>query len=444
MAGLQPNIRTLAEEQRGTEADYLNELAEGGFISSNPFLSQDVIQNYTKQWDANAVVEPFADFQLTLTMDRSFTENYTESFKVEEKGPDAPFEHSVPVRDGSLTFSNGGAGSLFRQDTTNLNDLFNTFEANRLIISQRLGGSLPHADPDLAAQGYTFGYGPNQQDVLLPAFLAAYREEDANSVTLDPFALTGAPNWRLAWNGLDKVGDLSNILRRVTISHGFQSTFSISSFGTSLDYLDALERTATTVPVGYDTVSQEFFPRIEIPNVSESRGFAPLLNIDAEFQNGLSVTFGYTNNQSRSINVISKLLSEQIGKQIVGGFGIVLQQVEIGFLQGRQRRRGNDPAAGTNQGNSRSGGRLNVSDMDIQFNFSLRETTTYASRLLPPTREIIEGSRIFTLAPSVEYQMNQRMSLRAFFDYRKTTPFNPLGFPQTTASGGIVVRFQLN
>jgi cell surface protein SprA len=446
VAGLQPDIRTLPEEQWGTDADYLNELAAGGFISSNPFLSQDVIQNYTKQWDANAVVEPFADFRLELTMDRSFTENYTESFKVEEKGPDAPFEHSVPVRDGSLTFSNGGAGSLFSQDTTNLNNLFNTFEANRLIISQRLGNQ-PHADPDLAAQGYTFGYGPNQQDVLLPAFLAAYREEDPNRVTLDPFALTGAPNWRLTWNGLDRIGDLTDILRRVNISHGFQSTFSISSFGTSLDYLDALERSATvSAPIGYDTVSQEFFPRIEIPNVTESRGFAPLLSIDAEFQNGLSVNFAYTSSQNRSINVISKLLSEQVGKQIIGGFGIVLQEVQIGFLQGNRRTRGRDPApaAGTNRGASRSGGRLNVSDMDIQFNFSLRETTTYASRLLPPTREIIEGSRIFTLAPSVEYQLNQRLGLRAFFDYRKTTPFNPLGFPQTAASGGIVVRFQLN
>ncbi|THH37955.1 T9SS outer membrane translocon Sov/SprA [Neolewinella litorea] len=447
VAGLQPEIRTLAEDQRATDADYLNELGTSGYISTSPYLSQDVIQNYTKQWDANAIVEPFADFRLELTMDRSFSENYTETFKVLEKGPNEPFTHSVPVRDGSLTFSNGGALSLFNQDTTNLNNLFAAFEANRRIISRRRGGSTPHADPDLAAQGYSFGYGPNQQEVLLPAFLAAYRDEDPNTVSLDPFDVTGAPNWRLTWSGLDRVGDLSNIFRRVNITHGFQSTFTIASYGTSLDYLDALERQANPQIAGYDTVSLNFFPRIEIPNLSEAKSFAPLLSIDAELVNGLSVNFAYTSSETRSINVVSKLLSESVGKQVIGGFGIVLQDIQIGFLQGRQRTR--EPAPTTNTGrpgggNSRSGGRLNVSDMDIQFNFSLRDEKSYASRLLPPTREIIEGARIFTLAPSVEYQLNQRLSLRAFFDYRKTTPFNPLGFPQTAASGGVVVRFQLN
>ncbi len=450
VVGLQPSIRTLAEDQRQSDADYLNNLATDGYISTNPYLSQDVIQNYTKRWDANAIIEPFTDFRLELTMDRAFTENYTETFKVLEKGPDVPFTHAVPVRDGSLTFSNGGAMSLFNQDTTNLDDLFATFESNRLIISQRRGGSRPHADPDLAAQGYAFGYGPNQQEVLLPAFLAAYRDEDPNSVSLDPFDITGAPNWRLTWNGLDKIGKLNEIFRRVNITHGFQSTFTISSYGTSLDYLDALEEQTNPQLTGYDTVNLNYYPRIEIPNLSESKAFAPLLAIDAELVNGLSVNFAYTANETRSINVVSKLLAESIGKEIIGGFGIVLQDVQIGFLQGRRRTRepaaGTDPLANPRQGggNSRSGGRLQVSDLDIQFNFSLRESKSYASRLSPRSREIIEGSRIFTLAPSAEYQLNQRLSLRAFFDYRKTTPFSSLGFPQTAASGGIVVRFQLN
>ena len=448
VAGVQPNIRTLAEDQRQSDQDFLNELAQDGYISDNPFLSQDVIQNYTKRWDANAIIEPFTDFRLELTMDRAFTENYTETFKVQNKGIDAPFLHSVPVRDGSLTFSNGGALSLFNQDTTSLDNLFNTFEANRLVISQRRGGRTPHSDPDLAAQGYSFGYGPNQQEVLLPAFLAAYRGEDAGSVSLDPFDLNGSPNWRLTWNGLDKIGGLSDIFHRVAISHGFQSTFSISSYGTSLDYLDALEEITSPQLTGFDTVSLNYFPRIEIPNIAEAKAFAPLLSIDAEFVNGLSVNFAYTANETRSINVVGKLLSESVGKEIIGGFGIVLQDVQIGFLQGNRRTR--DPAPNANAGgrngggNSRSGGRLNVSDLDIQFNISLRDNKTYARRLSIESREPVEGSRIFTLAPSAEYQLNQRLSLRAFFDYRKTTPFNSLGFPQTAASGGIVVRFQLN
>jgi len=458
VAGLQPKIRELDESEWGGEDDYLNDLGQGGFISRNPLLSQDVIQNYTKRWDGNVTIEPFKDFRLELTMDRTFTENYSETFKITTKDPlDTDFIHSVPIRDGALTFTNGGASSLFNQDTNNLNRLFETFEANRLIVSRRLGRNgtdpeLLHSDPLLAQQGYAFGYGPNQQEVLLPAFLAAYRDEDANTVSLNPFDLRASPNWRFTWTGLDKVGRLGDFFRRVNISHGYQSTFSISSYGTSLDYLDALEQATTPVLTGFDTVSLNYFPRIEIPNITESKSFAPLLSIEAEMQNGLSVNFAYQSQDNKSINIVSKLLSEQVSKEIIGGFGVVLEDIEIGFLQGKKKKRRPSakdkkepakPAARRGGGRGQSGGRLQVSDMDIQFNFSLRDGKTYASRLNPRIREIVEGSRVFTIAPSVEYQVNNLLSLRAFFDYRKTTPFNPLGFPQTAASGGMVVRFQL-
>jgi len=168
-------------------------------------------------------------------------------------------------------------------------------------------------------------------------------------------------------------------------------------------------------------------------------------------QNGLSVNFAYQSQDNRSINIVNKLLSEQVSKEIVGGFGVVLSDVQIGFLQGTKKKRRKpaeqEETRGGGQrrrgGGSSSGGRLNISDMDIQFNFSLRDGKTYASTLSTSDRVIVEGSRVFTIAPSVEYQVNNLLSLRAFFDYRKTTPFNPLGFPQTAASGGMVVRFQL-
>jgi cell surface protein SprA len=457
VAGLQPKIRELSESEWGGPDDYLMNLANGGYLSTNPLLSQDVIQNYTRRWDGSATIEPFKDFRLELTIDRSFTENYTETFKITTKDPlDRDFQHFVPLRNGALSFTNGGASSLFRQDTLELNRLFETFETNRLIVSQRLGeeNGLPnelHADPILAQQGYRFGYGPNQQDVLLPAFLAAYRGEDARSVSLNPFDLAASPNWRFTWTGLDKVGNLGDFFRRVNIQHGFQSTFAISSFGTSLDYLDALEQETQPQFTGYDTVSLNYFPRIEIPNITESKSFAPLISIEAEMQNGLSVNFAYQSQDNRSINIISKLLSEQVSREFVGGFGIVLEEIEIGFLQGKTKTRPSkadeeaQARAGGRRGGggSQSGGRLKVSDMDVQFNFSFREGVTYASRLNPRIREIVEGSRVFTVAPSVEYQVNNLLSLRAFFDYRKTQPLNSLGFPQTSASGGMVVRFQL-
>jgi cell surface protein SprA len=93
----------------------------------------------------------------------------------------------------------------------------------------------------------------------------------------------------------------------------------------------------------------------------------------------------------------------------------------------------------------RSGGRLGEQDLDIQFNFSYRDDITLTRRLDPePTSEITRGTLAISLSPSAEYQLNKSLSLRAFLDYRRTVPANSQGFPRTDASGGIVVRFQLN
>ncbi|MEM6397532.1 MAG: cell surface protein SprA [Bacteroidota bacterium] len=447
--GLQPNIRNLPEADQQGPDDWLWQNRD--FLTQSPFLNQDVEQFYTQTWDAQVTVEPFRDFRIDLSMNRTFTENYSETFKVTEKLPGSDFEHAIPVENGTLSLTTGGFGSLFNQDTANLSALFAEFEANRVIISQRLGNGQPHEDPALAIRGFEFGYGPNQAEVILPAFLAAYAGEDARTTDLDAFDRNAAPNWRLTYNGLPRVGGLGEIFRRVNISHGFQSTFNISSFGTSLDFLDAVQRGQDT----YDTTSLNFFPRIEIPNVSESKAFAPLLGIEAELLNGMSFNFSYQISANRSLNIVSKLVTENTVTEIVGGFGMVLEGVNIGFLTGkRNRRRGRDrqeaeeevaQQAGGRRGGGRgqSGGRLNIGDLDFQLNFSFRDNITFASVPDQGVREATEGNQTVTFSPSAEYQINNQLALRAFFDYRRTLPYNTLGFPTTTARGGVVVRFQL-
>ncbi|MEM7573026.1 MAG: cell surface protein SprA [Bacteroidota bacterium] len=450
--GLQPKIRTLDEADQGGPDDWLWQNRD--FLTRSPFLNDDVEQLYTKTWDGQITLEPFRDFRIDLTINRSFTENYSETFKVVDKAAGSDFVHRIPTQNGSLSLTTGGFGSLFNQDTADLARLFETFESNRVIISNRLGeGSALHEDPDLAIRGFRFGYGPNQAEVLLPAFLAAYQDEDANSVSLDAFDQRAAPNWRMTYNGLPRVGNLGETFRRLNISHGFQSTFNISSFGTSLDYLDALEENLAQGT--YDTTTLNFFPRIEIPNVQESKGFAPLIGIEAELTNGLSFNFSYQIASQRGLNIVSKLLTENTTKEVVGGFGLVLEDVNIGFLTGNRRnRRGRarrdaeaevaEEASGRRGGGrGQSGGRLAVGDLDVQFNFSLRDNVTYASKPDQGIREATEGNYTITFAPSAEYQINNQLSLRAFFDYRRSRPYNTLGFPTTTARGGVVVRFQL-
>ena len=57
--------------------------------------------------------------------------------------------------------------------------------------------------------------------------------------------------------------------------------------------------------------------------------------------------------------------------------------------------------------------------------------------------EPVRGNYALNISPSAEYQINTRLGLRLFFDYRQNIPRTSAGFPRTDTSGGLVVRFKL-
>src|SRR5690606_17631577 len=78
-------------------------------------------------------------------------------------------------------------------------------------------------------------FDSTSQDVVIPAFLAAYSGNDARRVSLSPFPRTPLPNWRIDYTGLGKIGIFSDLFQSVTLSHAYQSSYSV------LNYTNALE-----------------------------------------------------------------------------------------------------------------------------------------------------------------------------------------------------------
>lgn len=446
VAGLQPRIRTLSDAQRLNPAegngDWLYD--NRNWITSNVFFNRDVVQTYTQTADGRLTLEPFSDFRIEIDMSRQFAENYTETFKDTTKNNITDFVHAVPTYGGSLTISYSALNTLFDDSDQEIVQMFRTFESNRPLISQRLGTG-PHEDPVQAAAGYTDGYGRTQQDVVLPAFIAAYTGQDARTMDLNLFGTTPRPNWRATYSGLSKLKAFKKVFSNFTISHGYKSSFSVSNYRTGLDYL------ASRSQGGKDTVFFNFYPRLEIPDLVIQEGFQPLLAIEATLINGMSFNFDYKQSRNLALSVTSKILSETRTKDITAGFSYIMKGVNIGFLTGKRNKRGsNRPTPPTapgaqNQGlGSRSSGRLSEQDLDLKFNFSLRDDVTYAHKLdLDVVSEPTRGTFQLNISPSAEYQLNKRLSLRLFTDYRRTIPKNSLGYPRTEINGGVVVRFQL-
>lgn len=100
-------------------------------------------------------------------------------------------------------------------DPNEVSETFKKFEENRAILSERLSNQNPYpgndakdpSDPD-----YYIGYGRYAQDVLIPAFIAAYTDKSPLDVGLlknsnpdlksNPFsAYIPKPNWNISYSG---------------------------------------------------------------------------------------------------------------------------------------------------------------------------------------------------------------------------------------------------
>ncbi len=402
-------------------------------------LNQQVTQNYTQTIDAKVSIEPFEDFRLELEASRSFTENTSLYFKDTLADGIRSLGHVLPRDVGSYSISYFAMNTLFEDDIIGL---FSRFEENRKIISQRLnpnGSGHPIDGPD-----FKEGYGKSQIDVLIPSFIAAYTNKDANNVEVDRddytrvlFKEVPRPNWQLTYDGLAKIGMFKNLFTKFTLTHGYQSNLTVNSFNTDSD--------ATS---GALDLNSNMFSRFEIPQIVINEQFAPLLGLQMEFQNGVSVDVDFRKSRNLQMSFITYQLSETKTSEYIFGLGYTMRDVVIGFLSGANKKR---RGRGTKKNNNSTGNTRGQpqeeekgSDLNVEFSFSLRDDITINHLLDQGVAEPTRGLRQIQFSPSVDYDINKKLNVRLFFDYSKTTPKTSASFPITNTRGGVTVTFSLD
>jgi cell surface protein SprA len=437
VGGLQPRISKLREDEYGSSTDWLAQSANKGWMSASVFQNREVTQLSTQTWDARVTIEPFRDMRLDLDISRSFTQNHSQYFKDTILDGSTRFVHAIPQDVGTLTMSYSALKTLFKGDTSDLRTLFKTFENNRITISQRLGVG-EHVDTTLAKQGYTYGYGRTQQEVLIPAFLAAYTGEDARGINLSLFELLPKVNWRFTYNGLSRLPFFKDYFQSFSLTHGYKSSLTVNTFNTGLDFVRTRDQ-------GFlNELNNNFYPRLEVPEIVIQEGFNPLIAVSAVMKNGMSFNFDYKLTRNLAMSFVSNQLAETRKKEIVFGFGHKINDFDINSIFGKTKKK-KRPAPKTNPNKTGPGGSTTIAPraLDLQFNFSLSDDVTFNHLLDQGVREPTRGSYQLSMSPSAEYKLNQRLSLRFFVDYRRSEPKTSAGYPRTDSSGGVVVRFAL-
>jgi len=436
VAGIQPR------------SEWLDEAARNGWITHRPELNQQVMRNFTQNFDAGVTVEPFQEFRVEITANRQFVRNSTELFKDQNFNIDptqTDFQHRAQRDLGSYSVSYLSANTLFTND---LNGLFNRYEDYRKVISNRLGVIDPNPDGGHPTYpGYSTGYGGIQQEVLIPAFIAAYTEKDPNTVGLDVFKTMPAPNWKLTYNGLSKIGNLKKIFSSVQITHGYKNTLTVNSYNTDIFY-------TPQQPYVIDELNFNYIARYEIPQVVINEQMQPLLGVDVKLKNDMTFKVDFKKSRTLALSLVDYQLAETRSTGYTVGFGYRMKNVTIGFLSPKKGAKAKAAKAKKKKSSSKKpagptpptgAAAQQGNDLNFKFDFDLRDDITLNHRLDVPGDAIpTRGARTITLNPSVEYALNKRLKLRLFTDYRKTVPKTSQSFPITTISSGLTVQFSLN
>jgi cell surface protein SprA len=384
-------------------------------------INKQIRQTFTQKIDIKAVIEPVNFMRIDVNITRNFNKEYNETFKFNQDINE--FEHLSPYTAGSFSSSFIGLGSFFRNRTAN----YNAFLDNRIEVSRRLGNSNPYVngtrDPNSPA--FSKGYTQYSQDVLIPAFLAAYggrkveniplMNENNNGVKANPFKnYLPLPNWRVTYNGLSKIRAFQGKVKTINITHGYNGTMNMNSFTSNLTFFDML---GVGFPSFIDSNTNNFVPFFQVPNITIQESFGPLAGIDIAMENGLSLKLSYNRSRMTSLSLVDYQISETRSQDIVFGMGHRLKGVKLPF---------------TFFGISELKNDLTIR-MDMAYRDDITTNTYFAGNREQPTR----GQWVLTIAPRLEYMVNENLQIVGYYERRQTFPYIMNSYPTINTRFGI-------
>lgn len=422
------------------DTNFINRFAQKGALTKNILFNTLNRQDYSQRLSITAQLIPIRDFTIDVNMDKTFGKTYSELYKDTIGSATSQFVRLNPYAAGNFNVTFLSFQTLFQKFKPNeISATFRRFEANRLVLSNRLGkqnGYINQSSPNIKdAEGYYIGYGKYAQNVLIPSFIAAYTNSDPNTVALlkennpnirsNPFAgILPKPNWRVTYNGLNRIEGLSKIFTNFTLSHGYTSNLSMNSFNSDLLFSDPL---LLGVPFFRDTSSGNYVPFFLVPNVSISEAFAPLLDMDMQFTNQLTARFEYKKSRQLSLSLVDFQLSESRSTEFVIGAGWRKRGFPLPFKVPFTKK---DTKKLEN-------------DINFRLDFSIRDDATANSRLDQDAALPTGGQKVVTISPSIDYVLNNRVNVKLYFDQRRVEPKISTSAPITTTRAGLQIRISL-
>jgi cell surface protein SprA len=413
--------------------------ADKGWLTKNENLTTPFTQTRTENITLRANVEPSADLKIQLDVKKETNSTFNSIFRyvgTDDNGLpiDNPgFSDLSPSRGGSYRISTINIKTAFNKSNDEISsEVFKEFERNLTAVQGKFVDATGIAPEK---------YDTQSQDVLIPAFIAAYTGSDVNKVSLSPFPKTPMPNWRVDYTGLNKLGILKDVFQSITLSHSYQSSYSVVNYQNSLEFSDSrdleglqLDRSITDYNVSYygrvttgentsGLTEDRLVPFFIISQVLISEQFAPLIGVNMRTKGRLSANFQYKTKRDLALTVTNAQITEMSTKDFSFELGYTKNNMKLPF---------------------KSQGRTVVLKNDVTFrmNVTVGDTKTI-QRKIYETNILTNGNINFQLRPNISYVVNQKLNIQLYFERTINEPLVSNSYRRATTRFGTQIRFSL-
>ena len=398
----------------GSQDDVRYEAARNGWLTNYQEFNQNFTQVTNRIFKATANVDLLPDLKIDLSLDRAYSRNSSEQYRVDiQEGyiPQSPYSY------GLFSISTVLIKTAFSVSDENGSAAFDDFRKNRLAVANRLAsqrGIDINNPAKLDGEGYPLGYGKNNQAVLLPAFLAAYSGSNASDVSLGIFRSFPIPNWAVKYNGLMRYSFFKENFKRFSMQHGYRASYTINAFRSNFEY--------DKDPDGRDA-SGNYFNKTIMSNINLVEQFNPLIRMDFELKNSLKVLTEVKKDRALSMSFDNNLLTEVKGIEYVVGLGYRFKDVIF------SSRLADNPTG------------IIKSDISVKGDLSYRNNQTIVRYLDYDNNQLAGGQNIWSLKITADYAFSKNLTAIFYYDHSFSKAVISTSFPLTNIRSGFTMRY---
>ena len=390
----------------GSQVDIRNRALENGwFVTRNQgddYYNKTFSKTHYNKLDYTFTLKPIKDLNIDVRGNKIQTRNISQQLDLIDGN--TQFEETPFFETGNFSTSHSMLSTAFKDGDV----LFQNLRDYRGLIANRL--ALENGVP-------ISGFGQNSQQVLLPAFMAAYSGKSPDKVNTGLFRNIPIPNWTLRYSGLTKLKFFKKNFSNFVISHGYRSSYTVSSFTNNLQH-------DRSNPFANSNIANNYEPELLVSAVTLVDEFSPLIKVDMKMRNSFSLRGEVKRDRTLTMNFNNSTLTDIRGTEYIFGMGYVFKDVKFNtrFTGKKQTLKG---------------------DVNLRADVSLRDNLTQIRSVDEDNDQISGGQKLFSIKFTADYRLSSSLTASFYYNHQTSKYAISTTFPRQAINAGFNIIYNL-